>query len=125
MIRALCAVGLSALCGGGLWAVWPKVFGCSEPWDCRLDWYVLSLLVSGALCALVAGPRFKWWFLLWPAVSAVSQMIYVLIFLEAGPLFLVGAGLIGLFSLISVFGAGAVAVGYLVFARMGCRGRAS
>lgn len=77
------AVATSAL----VWTVSPWITGQREPWDAEFPFYLVALLVAGAIAGgLVPKP-------LWAHYlgAFIGQLGYVLIFLKIGPLFVLGA----------------------------------
>ena len=101
LLAFLVAVGSSAL----IWALSPWLTGHAEPWDADGIYYLAALgvagLVSGALM-----PRPLW--VQYPG-AVLGQLAYEAVFLEVGPLFLLGAAFLLGYSLLFVLGAGLAA----------------
>lgn len=78
-----------------VWAASPLITGQIEAWDSQ-GYYFTALAAAGFLSGFIA-PRPIWAHY---AGTYAGQLIYALIFLEAGPLFLAGAVLLLGYSLI-------------------------
>ena len=77
----------SAILGALIWALSPLLTGQAEPWDADGPIYVIALVAAG----LIAGafiPKSLWAHYLG---SVVGQLGYEALFLNIGPLFLLGA----------------------------------
>jgi hypothetical protein len=99
--RAALAIAVAAIASATIWAISPWATGHKEPWDAESMFYVASLVVAGLVSGLVV-PRPLWG----QYVGAVSgQLIYELLFLEIGPLILVGAVFLLGYSLLFLGGA--------------------
>ncbi|OGI68757.1 MAG: hypothetical protein A2W18_14435 [Candidatus Muproteobacteria bacterium RBG_16_60_9] len=98
----LVAVVASAL----IWALSPLLAGHAEPWDADGPYYIGALLVAGLIAGVVA-PKSPWAHYLG---SVVGQLGYELLFLDIGPLILLGGVFLLGFSLI--FFVAAVAAAY-------------
>jgi hypothetical protein len=94
--RAWLTVIVSALAGAWVWALSPVLAGRREPWDADGLFYVLALVVAGAVTGLLA-PRPLWAQYLG---AIVGQAAYAALFLPIGPLFLPGAAFLPGYSLI-------------------------
>lgn len=92
---------LAALIGAAVWALSPWITGHQEPWDAENLYYVGALLGGGLLSGL-AIPKPLWAHY---AGSVLGQLIYTLIFLPLGPLFVLGAGFLLVYSLLFLMGA--------------------
>lgn len=98
---------LSALTSGLIWALSPWITGYREPWDALSHYYAAALAITGLLTGAFS-KRIRWAFF----VGAVSgQLLYMLVFLQTGPLMLVGILFLCLYSVI--FMAAAIAATYL------------
>jgi hypothetical protein len=101
--RAALAIAVAAIASATIWAISPWATGSKEPWDAESLFYVASLVLGGFVSGLVI-PRPLWG----QYVGAVSgQLIYEVLFLEIGPLILVGAIFLLGYSLLFLGGAGA------------------
>lgn len=78
----LVAVVASAL----VWASSSWLTGYREPWDAEGPFYIVALVVAGSVAGALA-PKPIWAHYLG---AFVGQLIYELLFLKLGPLFLVG-----------------------------------
>lgn len=92
------ALSVSAIASASLWALSPLLVGHREPWDADGVFYVLGLIISGALAGLLA-PRPLWAHY---AGALAGQLGYELLFLRVGPLFVLGATFLLGYSLIFV-----------------------
>lgn len=90
-----------------IWALSPWLVGHSEPWDAGGQFYGLSLLVAGSVSGWLS-PRPLWAHYFG---AFVGQLVYEVIFLRVGPLFIVGAAFLLGYSLI--FLGAAAAASYL------------
>lgn len=92
---------VSALAAAGVWALSPVVTGQAEPWDAGGAYYATALVLAGLLAGLAfAAPL--WMFYLG---SIAGQLVYMLVFLPAGPLIVVGVGFLLVWSLVFLAGA--------------------
>lgn len=98
VLRALL---LAALAGAAIWGLSPLLTGHVEPWDAGGLYYNVALALGGGLCGSVSPKP------LWPLYvgSVAGQVLYVLGWLPAGPLFLVGLMFVLLWSLVFLAGA--------------------
>lgn len=103
MQRAALAIAVAAVVGAAIWAISPWATGQKEPWDAEGMFYVGALLGGGLVSGLLI-PKPLW---AQYAGSVLGQLLYGLLFLEIGPLILIGAVFLLGYSLI--FLAGAVA----------------
>ena len=94
----LCIAGLS---GAAIWILSPLVTGHKEPWDADSLYYVVSLLVAGVLLGAWRGRP------IWHHAVGIflGQLLYLLVFLSAGPLIIVGAVFLAGYSLLCLVGA--------------------
>lgn len=97
----------SALLGAAVWALSPLISGSSEPWDAPNHYYPVALALAGLVAGAI-GPRIRWAFF---AGAVLGQLLFGLLFLEVGPLALVGLGIMCFYSLI--FLAAAILATYL------------
>lgn len=105
--RAIPAFVIAAVTSALIWAVSPWLTGQREPWDAVFPFYLVALLLAGAIAGgLVPKP-------LWAHYLGAffGQLGYELIFLKLGPLFVLGAAFLLGYSL--VFLAAAFAAGRL------------
>ena len=91
------AFGLGAV----IWALSPLVTGEIEPWDADSQYYIVSLLVSGAIVGGLI-PKNLWTVFLG---VVIGQLIYILIFLPSGPLLSLGIIILGGYALFSLIAA--------------------
>jgi hypothetical protein len=77
---------VSALCAAAVWALSPAISGHKEPWDAVSHYYTLGLIFAGLVAGLLS-PRVIWAYI---AGAVAGQLLYVIIFLETGPLVAVG-----------------------------------
>lgn len=74
LLSALLAVGT----GFGLWLLFDRVWG-AEPWDGGgFKFYCLILALAGAFCTLLASPRRLLDALLWTALVALGELLFML-----------------------------------------------
>lgn len=85
---------VSAAAAAGIWALSPLITGHQEPWDAAGHYYLWSLLLAGAFTGLVTH-QVRWAYF---AGAVAGQLLYMLIFLKAGPLILVGVLTLCLYS---------------------------
>jgi hypothetical protein len=99
--QALLSAAVAASIGAAVWALSPWATGHNEPWDAESLYYVAALLAGGLISGALM-PRPLWAHY----VGSVSgQLIYELLFLKIGPLFIVGAGFLLAYSLLFLAGA--------------------
>ena len=92
--------------GAAIWALSPVIAGTLEPWDSADPlYYHVNLVVAGLVLGF-ARPRGIW--MVYPGVL-LGQLIYILLFLPLGPLVVLGAAFLMVFTLLAPAGA-AVAV---------------
>jgi hypothetical protein len=92
---------LSALAAAAVWALSPVVTGQAEPWDAGGAYYASALVLAG----LVAGFAFSAPLWLFYLGSIAGQLLYMVVFLPAGPLVVVGIGFLLVWSLLFLAGA--------------------
>jgi len=95
------AVALAAMISAVIWASSAWITGHQEPWDAEGLFYVTSL----ALCGVISGaliPRPLWAHYVG---SVLGQVLYQLIFLPIGPLFVLGLGFLLGYALLFLLGA--------------------
>lgn len=92
---------VAALAGAVVWALAPMATGHAEPWDAGGLYYPAALLLAGLLAGFVIpGPL---WMLYVGGVA--GQFLYMILFLPAGPLIVVGVAFLLLWSLLLLGGA--------------------
>jgi hypothetical protein len=101
------ALVVSSVASALVWALSPVLVGHREPWDADGYFYILCLVVSGAIAGLLA-PRPLWAHYVG---ALVGQAGYELLFLQVGPLFVLGIAFLLGYSLI--FLVAAALAGYL------------
>jgi len=99
--RAALAFILAGIVSAAIWASSPLVTGHKEPWDAEGFFYIGSLFAVGVIAGFSI-PKPLWALYLG---SVVGQMIYELIFLSLGPLFVLGVGFLLGYSLLFLVGA--------------------
>lgn len=92
---------VSASAGALIWALSPWLTGHAEPWDADGLFYLGSLMVTG-LGAGALIPKSLWAHYLG---SVAGQLIYEVLFLNIGPLFLLGAAFLLGYSVVFVLAA--------------------
>jgi hypothetical protein len=93
-VISLCiALGL----GAAIWALSPLITGNVEPWDGGFPYYIMALILVGAIIGGLI-PRNLW--MVFIGVY-LGQMIYMLIFIPSGPLLPLGMILLAGYSMIS------------------------
>jgi hypothetical protein len=98
---------IAAVTSALVWACSPWFTGQREPWAAEFPFYVVALLVAGAVAGGLT-PKPLWAHYLG---SFIGQLSYELIFLKIGPLFVLGAVFLLGYSL--VFVAAAAIMGYI------------
>lgn len=106
---------LSLVLGAMLWAFSPQLIGEIEPWDAPGNYYLKMLFGIGVLSSLVAGPRLKWLFWLWPIGTAIGQMLYGLTHLQSNPIILAGLLFLFIYSFATLVGSAIPAAVFLVY----------
>lgn len=85
--RVWIAFGLAAALGAAVWALSVPLTGKAEPWDSEGPYYFIALALAGA----ASGASMRGHHLLAQYAGAVvGQAAYEVVFLEAGPLFVLG-----------------------------------
>jgi len=99
--RPLLAAAAAASISAAVWALSLWATGHNEPWDAESLYYVTALFAGGLISGVLI-PRPLWAHY----VGGVSgQVIYELLFLRIGPLFVVGVGFLLAYSLLFLAGA--------------------
>jgi hypothetical protein len=99
--RAALAILLAAIVSAAIWASSPWITGHKEPWDAESFFYVESLVVGGFVSGLSI-PEPLWGHYVG---SVAGQVIYELVFLPMGALFVLGVGFLLGYSLLFLAGA--------------------
>ena len=91
----------AAALGAAIWAFSPKILGVIEPWDAQSPYYFVSLFLSGLFVGAVVPRHF------WVALVGIvaGQLIYMLVFLPKGPLLPLGLIFLGVYGVLTLFGA--------------------
>ena len=100
----------AAVAGALVWALSPSLTGQREPWDADGVFYIASLAVAGSIAGGLL-PKPLWAHYLG---AVVGQLMYEVLFLKLGPLFMVGMGFLLGYSVIFA-AAAAVAARVRVF----------
>ncbi len=104
--RAAATLAISAAAAALIWVLSPWLTGQLEPWDADGPFYIGSLAVAGALSgALTPRPRWAHY-----VGAFAGQLIYELVALRVGPLFVLGVVFLLAYSL--VFAAAAAAASF-------------
>ena len=85
--RAVLTFMVAAVTSALVWAASPWLTGQREPWDAEFPFYFVALLVAGTVAGGLA-PKPLWAHYLG---SFIGQLSYEAIFLNLGPLFVLGA----------------------------------
>lgn len=85
--RAWQTLIISASAGASIWLLTPVLTSHREPWDVDGSFYIVALVIAGAVAGAIA-PRPLWAHYLG---SFAGQFGYELLFLHIGPLVIVGA----------------------------------
>jgi hypothetical protein len=110
--RSLVAILVATLASAAIWAMSLVLAGRAEPWDAEFLFYVFSLFAAGLVSGTVV-PEPLWAHYIG---SLVGQVGYELLFLNIGPLFVLGVVFLLGYSLLFLAGA---AVGALVRRKLG------
>lgn len=106
---------LSIAGGAAIWALSPAMTGHAEPWDSGSLYYVIALTLLGlALGALSTRPRA---ILLIPMGAWLGQVLYIVLFLPLGPLFVAGLVILAAYLVLPLIGAAASVLTRRVLAR--------
>ena len=85
--RPLATLLLAVALGAAIWGLSPIMTGGVEPWDAEGVYYPLALALAGTVSGgLRPSPRWAHY-----AGACIGQIGYELLFLEHGPLLLLGA----------------------------------
>ena len=112
--HAWLTMGVSVVAGALIWALSPWLVGHSEPWDAGGQFYGISLSIAGSVSGWLC-PR-PFWAHYFGAF--VGQLVYEVIFLRVGPLFILGVAFLLGYSLIFL---GAAAAAAYLRARLGAK----
>ena len=85
--RAWRSLIISALAGVSIWLLTPVLTSHREPWDADGSYYIVALVIAGAVAGALA-PKPLWAHYVG---SFAGQLAYELIFLHVGPLVFIGA----------------------------------
>ncbi len=108
--------GLSILLGALIWFLSPMLTGHREPWDANPAFYPVALFAAGFIPACFSAR----WFWLWAAGAWMGQVIaflYLVVRSGNGGLWPLGLAFLGVYSLLSLAGAGLGACVHLLFRR--------
>ena len=105
--RAVLTFSVAAVTSALVWVTSPWLTGQREPWDADFPFYLVALLVAGAVSGALA-PKPLWAHYLG---SFIGQLGYEIIFLNIGPLFVLGA--MFLLGYCVVFLAAAIMTGFI------------
>ena len=98
---AIFAILIAGVVGAAVWVLSPWATGHAEPWDAQGYYYQAALVFGGILSGLVI-PKPLWAHYLG---SILGQFLYQLVFLELGPLIVIGAAFLLGYSLLFLGGA--------------------
>ena len=99
--RVWVTIPVAAIAAGLVWAVSPWISGYREPWDAGGYFYILALLLAGAIAGLIS-PRPLWAHYVG---AVIGQLCYELIFLRVGALVILGAAFLLGYSVVFLLGA--------------------
>lgn len=99
--RAGLAFLVAVAASAAIWALSPLIAGRAEPWDVEGPYYLIALFLAGLISGGLA-PRPLWAQYLG---AIAGQVAYQAIFLELGPLVLIGLMFLLAYSLLFVFAA--------------------
>lgn len=85
--RAWKTLIISAIASASIWLITPLLTSHREPWDADGSFYIMALVIAGAVAGALA-PKPLWAHY---AGSFAGQLAYELFFLRVGPLFVIGA----------------------------------
>lgn len=94
--RPAATLAFSAAASALIWILSPWLSGRTEPWDAEGPFYLVALTVAGALSGALA-PRPLWAHYVG---AFAGQIIYELVALRIGPLFVLGALFLLAYSLV-------------------------
>lgn len=94
--RGVATLAISAAAAALIWVVSPWLTGQLEPWDADGPFYIGALAVAGALSGALA-PRPRWAHYVG---AFAGQLVYELVALRVGPLFVLGAVFLLAYSLV-------------------------
>jgi hypothetical protein len=77
---------VSTIASASIWALSPLLTGHREPWDADGYFYLVALLVAGAVAGVIS-PKPQWAHYVG---AIIGQLGYELVVLRVGPLFLLG-----------------------------------
>ncbi len=107
---------VAAGAGAAVWGASPVLTGSTEPWDAEFPFYVVALVVAGLMAGL-AMPKPLWAHYVG---SVAGQIGYGVLFLDVGPLFVLGVAFLLAYSLFFLAGA---SIGAQARVRLNDRGR--
>jgi len=112
-VKTLLISLLSIFLGLTLWAFSLQLTGAIEPWDAKNIFIYIGILFGiGFSCSLLAGPARRKLFWLWPICTILGQVLYLLIFMKAGPAVILATLFLVIFGLSSFLGSGVPAIGF-------------
>ena len=94
--RAAFAFLVAAVASALIWALSPLLTGHAEPWDADGLYYLVALLIAGMVSGALV-PKVLWAHYVG---AVVGQLGYELLFLNIGPLFVLGIVFLLVYSLI-------------------------
>jgi hypothetical protein len=94
--RTALTLAISAAAGALIWILSPWITGQSEPWDAEGPFYLVALVVGGALAGALA-PRPRW---AHHVGAFAGQLLYELVALHVGPLLVLGVVFLLAYSLV-------------------------
>ncbi len=99
--RAALTIIVAAVAGAAVWGLSPALTDRAEPWDAEGPFYAIALVVAGLVAGVVM-PKPLWAHY---AGSVVGQAGYELLFLQVGPLFVLGVAFLLGYSVLFLVGA--------------------
>lgn len=104
MNREIVVFGCSLIIGSLIWAFSSLITGHAEPWDAegtRALYYPITLFMAGVICSVFSASDF-----IYISIGVfLGQILYLLLFMPSGPLFLFGVIICALYTILTFLGA--------------------